>query len=123
MPRVLVADDDPAIRDTLKRGLAANGYEVRVAADGIEALEMLEHEDFDIVVSDINMPSMDGIELLIQVVEERPAIKVIAMSGGGIFPKRELLTDARMLGAVDILEKPFDLRELLRCIEDTLEDG
>lgn len=121
MARLLVADDDDAIRTTLVRGLGAHGYDVSTARDGIEALERLAEGHFDLVVTDINMPTMDGIELLLKLVEQRPGLKVIAISGGGLFPKHELLEDARLLGAVDILEKPFDIDALMTRVEDALD--
>lgn len=123
MTRLLVVDDDVTIRKTLERGLTAHGYDVTSVENGIEALDILQSESVGLVVTDINMPSMDGIELLIQLVEQRPGLKVIAISGGGLFPKDELLTDARLLGAVDVLEKPFDIGTLLELIESTLDGG
>lgn len=123
MTSLLVVDDDVTIRKTLERGLTTHGYDVTSVENGIEALEVLRSESVDLVVTDINMPSMDGIELLIQLVEQRPGLKVIAISGGGLFPKDELLTDARLLGAVDVLEKPFDIGTLLELVERTLDGG
>jgi len=121
--RVLVADDDGGVRGTLVRGLTANGYDVTAVQNGFEALDALSDEEYDLVVSDINMPGMDGIELLLQLVESRPGLRVIAISGGGLFPKEELLTDARLLGAVDVLEKPFDLGSLLERVEKALDQA
>lgn len=123
MKRVLVADDDVTIRKTLERGLTAHGYDVTAVRNGEEALAVLRAESVDLVVTDINMPSMDGIELLIQLVEHRPGLKVIAISGGGRLPKNELLTDARLLGAVEVLEKPFGIEALLELIEGALGAG
>lgn len=120
MARLLVADDDLAIRSTLVRGLEAHGYDVDTASNGLEALEALADGDYDLVLTDINMPSMDGIELLLKLVEQRPGLKVIAISGGGLFPKHELLEDARILGAVDVLEKPFDIGSLVARVQDAL---
>lgn len=120
MTRILVADDDDAIRGTLERGLRTQGYEVVATRNGIEALEAVADGTVDLVVTDINMPTMDGIELLLQLVDQHPSLKVIAISGGGFFPKDELLTDARLLGAVDVLEKPFDIGVLLQRVERAL---
>lgn len=121
MTHVLVADDDDTIRSTLERGLKARGYEVTTVGNGAEALEALAARDIDLVVTDINMPTMDGIELVLRIVEQRPGLKVIAISGGGLVPKDELLTDARLLGAVDVLEKPFDIGELFEHVERAIE--
>jgi CheY-like chemotaxis protein len=122
MATVLVADDDASVRRVLQRALAREGYEVRCAGDGAEALEFIEADAPDLVVTDINMPDMDGIELLIQVAR-RGGIKVIAISGGGLFPAHELLEDARLFGAVDILPKPFDIAVLLERVAAALRSG
>lgn len=121
MTHVLVVDDDEAVRSTLQRALSASGYETTTVQDGAEALEAVASHDVDLVVTDINMPTMDGIELVRRLVDQRPDLKVIAISGGGRLPKDELLTDARLLGAVDVLEKPFDVDALLAHVERALE--
>ncbi|MDX1494974.1 MAG: response regulator [Longimicrobiales bacterium] len=122
MTRILVADDDGAVRTALERGLASKGFHVTAVANGAQALDALSGGAFDLVVTDINMPTMDGIELLLRLVEEGDGVKVIAISGGGLFPKEELLTDARLLGAVDVLEKPFDLSTIVERVERALSD-
>ena len=119
MTRVLVADDDPSVRRVLERALEREGYEVATASNGAEALEAVAAAPPDLVVTDINMPDVDGIELLINLIE-RGGIKVIAISGGGLFPKDELLADARLLGAVDIIAKPFEVDDLLARVAAAL---
>lgn len=119
MTRVLVADDDPSVRRVLERALEREGYVVATASNGAEALEAVAAAPPDLVVTDINMPDVDGIELLINLVE-RGGIKVIAISGGGLFPKDELLADARLLGAVDIIAKPFEVDDLLARVAAAL---
>jgi CheY-like chemotaxis protein len=119
MTRVLVADDDPSVRRVLERALERAGYEVATASNGAEALEAVAAAPPDLVVTDINMPDVDGIELLINLIE-RGGIKVIAISGGGLFPKDELLADARLLGAVDIIAKPFEVEDLLARVAAAL---
>jgi CheY-like chemotaxis protein len=119
MTRVLVADDDPSVRRVLERALEREGYVVATASNGAEALEAVAAAPPDLVVTDINMPDVDGIELLINLIE-RGGIKVIAISGGGLFPKDELLADARLLGAVDIIAKPFEIEDLLARVAAAL---
>lgn len=121
MRRVLVADDDPSIRKVILRGLSPHGYDVTAVENGLQAFAALGAGAFDLVVTDINMPDMDGIELLTRLIEQGLETKVIAISGGGLFPKGELLADARLLGAVDIVEKPFDIATLLAHIESALD--
>ena len=119
MARVLVADDDAGVRRVLERALVRGGHEVTCAGGGAEALRSIEADTPDLVVTDINMPDVDGIELLIRVAR-RGDVKVIAISGGGAVPADELLEDARLLGAVDILAKPFELDVLLERVASAL---
>jgi CheY-like chemotaxis protein len=75
---------------------------------------------FDLIVTDINMPDMDGIELILAIQERAPELPIIAVSGGGVISAESLLEDAKGLGAVDIVPKPFKTRELLALIEKNL---
>ena len=120
MSRVLVADDDEQVRRVLSRALERAGHDVETVRSGTEALVAIESAAPDLVVTDINMPDMDGIELLVHLVE-RGGIKVIAISGGGLFPRDELLADAELLGAVDVMGKPFELDELVARVTAALE--
>ena len=122
MARILVADDDPAVRKSLARYLASLGHEVVEAEDGRAALTALNADGAtDLVVTDINMPDIDGIELLAAVRERFEGLPVVAVSGGGVIPGEVLLGSAKSLGAVATVEKPFDLEELRRVIDQALE--
>jgi CheY-like chemotaxis protein len=122
-PRVLLVDDERALRTGFASFLEACGYEVRVAGNGREAIEALRSFPADIVVTDINMPDMDGIEVISALQEAASAVPVIAISGGGLFDKSLLLDSARALGAVLTLEKPFapsDLRDAIVSVLDSV---
>ncbi len=121
MATILVIDDESAVRDTMRRLLERYGHEVREAANGREALKAAP--DYDLVITDINMPEMDGIEVIMALTDRRPGLPVIAISGGGRLPKDLLLSSADMLGAVTTLPKPFDLSELIEAVDRALASG
>lgn len=120
MARVLLIDDDERLLRTLSEVLREAGHEVAEAHDGKQAIRWLADESADLVVTDLYMPEMDGIEFLIRLHTECPDTPVIAMSGGGYMAKEELLRNAQMLGAVEILEKPFDANKLLEIVDRVL---
>jgi CheY-like chemotaxis protein len=118
--RVLVVDDDENICRVVQRMLSAAGYEVDVAKNGQEALTKLS-PDVDVVLSDVLMPEMDGIEMLVRLRKEAPDAKIISMSGGGIQDKEHVLEIAERLGAARTLSKPFSREDLLGAVEGVLE--
>ncbi len=120
MARILLADDEGRLRDLFARYLVALGHDVRTAGDGHEAMAALSEAPPDVLVTDINMPDMDGIEILTVLRKQGSAVPVIAISGGGYLDKDLLLTSASMLGAVVTLEKPFALEELRSAVERAL---
>lgn len=115
--RVLVVDDERAIRDTLREILEDAGYEVAVAEDGVKALEQFNQERYDVVLCDIKMPGMDGIELLDKLQAESE-VPVVMVSGHGTI---ETAVDALKRGAYDYIEKPLDLNRLLVSIRNALD--
>ena len=115
--RILVVDDERAIRDTLKGILEDEGYEVTVAADGIEALDLFEKAPYNMVLCDIKMPKMDGIEVLEKLLEKSD-VPVVMISGHGTI---ETAVDAMRRGAYDYIEKPLDLNRLLVSVRHALD--
>lgn len=120
MVRVLLVDDHDDVRVTLARALRRLGHEVAQASNGAEALRSLRDTPCDLVITDINMPEMDGIELVLAIRSERADLPVIAMSGGGLLAKELLLADADALGAVLTLEKPISVADLASAVDRAL---
>jgi len=121
MASILIIDDQPEVLRALRRTLQQEGHTVTDAADGKVALRRFAGSPTDLVISDIYMPEMDGIEFLIRVREVFPPARIIAMSGGGHLAKDRVLGAASMLGAVGILEKPFTQSEALEAVRVALE--
>ena len=116
---ILVVDDHSIMRDVICEILEDAGHNVRFAADGREALRKLSCAHFDLVVTDIVMPEMDGIELIGELRRRYPETRIIAMSGGGErFPTKDGLTIARRLGAGASLNKPFVAEQLIEAVDE-----
>ena len=115
--KILVADDENSIRLTIKQALSAHGYDVRVAVDGPTALESLRDNSADLLLLDIQMPGMDGIEVLKSAMAAHPALKVIMVSAHGSIDNA---VDAMKLGAIDYLQKPFTPAELRETVDRVL---
>jgi len=120
MSSILLVDDEPLLRQNLSRFLEMLGHDVLVAANGKEALSVIEDSPVDLVVTDVNMPDMDGLELINALRGRTPPLPIIVMSGGGRFDKSMLLQSATVLGAVVSLAKPFSLEELKGAVEGAL---
>lgn len=120
MAEILIIDDETEILRVLRRGLEGAGHRVKEAQNGKEALRVFAGSPPDVVISDIYMPDMDGIELLIRLKERFPEARFVAMSGGGFIEKERVLGAASMLGAEGVLEKPFSLEEVLAAVETCL---
>jgi two-component system response regulator MprA len=120
MPRILVVDDDPAVRAAILRALERKGHEVRVATTGLEGARMWRDAGADLVVLDVHMPEMDGIELLVQLRTLSPTVPILMVSGGAQSQDYGLLRDARLLGATAELAKPFSLPDLYAAVDRLL---
>lgn len=120
MGRVLVIDDDARIRSLVRRLVEAAGHEVVEAENGKVGLERFAAYPAELVITDIFMPEMDGLEVLLELRKRSPQTRLVAMSGGGLLSAREMLRTAEVLGAVSVMEKPFDI-ESLRVHLDALE--
>jgi DNA-binding NtrC family response regulator len=115
---ILIVDDEKNIRLTLSQALETLGAEIDTAAHGEEALTKLKEKEFGLILLDIRMPGMDGMEVLHRVREIRPDIRVIMITAYGTV---ESAVEAMKLGAVDFLQKPFDpeeIRELVSRVTD-----
>lgn len=120
--KILIADDDPRVRRSLTQILTLEGYAVIEAGNGSEALELLERQGADVVLTDLYMPKIDGIELVIRLYEIHPEVKVLAMSGGGYLSKEEVLKRVGRLGVLGTLEKPFSSEAVLELVASVLRD-
>jgi len=118
MSKVLIIDDERPIRNSLKEILEYEKLIVSEATNGIEGLESLTKMDFDLILCDIKMPGMDGIELLSKIQDLKPEIPVIMISGHG---NVETAVDALKKGAYDFIEKPIDLNRLLVTVRNALD--
>lgn len=118
-PRILVVDDQRSLLEILQRWLSRGGYEVHVASDGLEAVALAKEIAFDVVVTDLKMPGIDGLQLLSLFKELDPAIEVIILTGQGTMQDAiEALREGR---AFDFLQKPLrDLHELNQAIDKAL---
>ncbi|KAA3612755.1 MAG: response regulator [Planctomycetota bacterium] len=117
---ILVVDDDSEIRDMLKQLLDFAGYTITLAGNGKEALEKLEEQDFQLMVTDIVMPDADGLEVIMNARKIRPELQIIAMSGGGHGSPDNYLKLASAFGADRALLKPFTPQELLDAVQNIL---
>ena len=120
MARILVVDDDPDLLRTVRRILEADDHEVSTAVNGKSALEDFAESAPELVISDVYMPEMDGIEFLIRLQAAFPGVKIVAMSGGGFKAKEDVLGTATALGAVATLEKPFTVEDLQGAVRAAL---
>jgi two-component system cell cycle response regulator CpdR len=115
--RILLAEDDESMRGFLERALAKAGYEVIAFANGKEAHERLLEEPFSLLLTDIVMPQMDGIELARRASELDPLIKIMFITG---FAAVTLNTNSRAPKNARVLSKPFHLKDLVREIDRLL---
>ncbi|GIN12884.1 response regulator [Shouchella clausii] len=116
--KVLIVDDQFGIRVLLTEVLQKDGYEMFQAASGKEALAIQEEEEIDIVLLDMKIPGMDGIEILKKLKDKQPGIKVIMMTAYG---ELNLVNEAMDHGAVSYMAKPFDIQEVRATIRDNLQ--
>lgn len=118
MNRILVVDDEESIRIMLKRVLSGKQYEVDEAANGVEALTKLSKEKYSVILLDLRMPEMNGLQVIEKMREKDINTSIIMMSAYGTVPEA---VEAMKLGAIDYLVKPFDIDELIMTIERVIE--
>lgn len=127
MNRILVIDDEPAVTDVLEKILQRAGYQVTCAKDGPTGLQSQQDNPAEIVITDIMMPRVNGVQIIDELKRRHPGVRVIAISGGGNFGpmgyKSEAITTTAYLAAAEkagadaILTKPFDRKELLETVK------
>lgn len=120
MAKLLIVDDDEAMRSVIRRLAERAGHSVTEAADGREALKSVCDNPPAVLITDIVMPDIEGIELIGRIRSKHPGLKIVAMSGGGRISPGCYLELAANIGAHATLEKPFEGRTLLYTIETVL---
>lgn len=123
MKTILIIEDDHHILLMIKRMLEPLGYEIKLASDGMEGMEMFRDFKVDLVITDIIMPEKEGLEIIREMRRERPKLKIIAMSGGGKISADNYLETAKIFGAEIILEKPFTRKQMVSAVQDLLGDS
>ncbi|HEY4972364.1 MAG TPA: response regulator [Steroidobacteraceae bacterium] len=133
MNDILIIDDEDDIREALRRVLERAGYRIRTAEDGADGLTKMQQRAADIIITDIIMPKLNGVETIAAMRERYPHARIIAISGGGNFGVTDYQPDAittsaylaaaNKAGAHIILTKPFDSADLLKAIADLVQSG
>ncbi len=121
MKRILVIEDDGHMRGMLRDMLEIAGYEVLEASNGREGLRLFQRNGVDLVITDIIMPEKEGLETIAEFRRDFPALKIIAISGGGQIDSNKYLRIARIMGAEKIYSKPFRVTELLGGVQELCE--
>jgi CheY-like chemotaxis protein len=116
--RILVVDDETYVRDLLARVLKRRPYDVDLAADADEALGLLAEHHYDLLLTDVVMPGMDGFELLRLVKAAYPQMTVIVLTG---YARKQSISDFLLYGADDYLSKPFQVQTLLEAVDRALD--
>ena len=119
MPRVLVVDDEPLMRDILRRMLQTEGYEVEEAEDGFEGLQRYRAVPADLVITDLHMPRLSGLDMIKELLHEFPNVKVIMMSGDGDMMRNVVPA----LGIQETLQKPFEMNAVMAAVHITMANG
>lgn len=120
MARILLIDDDDDLRATIAVMLAKAGHDVAAYRSGHAALAAAEATRFDLVLTDVLMPDMDGVEILRVFVKRRPRPRILVMTGGSAMLRMDFLNIAPALGADGVIAKPFRARDLVARVSEVL---
>lgn len=123
LKRILIIDDDSITRKLLVEFLSNHGYEVIASINGKKGVELYRKNPFDLVITDIIMPEMDGLETIQELKIISPTLKIIAISGGGNLVPGHYLGTAKKIGADMIFTKPLDLDEILDGMKQLLGEN
>ena len=116
--RILIAEDETSVREFLVRGLSHAGYEVKGVVDGVAALDALAEAQYDLLITDIVMPHMDGISLALKVTDDYPETRILMITGYAAERQRAYNLDVLIH---DVLGKPFTLEEICLSVARSLE--
>ncbi|WP_320171962.1 response regulator [Maridesulfovibrio sp.] len=120
MKTILIVDDDPKMLDLLRHYLRDEQFNILSALDGEEGMELFESNTVDLVIIDIFMPNMDGIQAIMEVKQKNASSRILVISGGGEYTGLEYLKQAKVLGAGEALVKPFSRQDLLKTVHTML---
>ena len=120
MARILITEDEDSLRTFVARALRLDGHETEEAADGAEGLEKLKQGVYDLLLSDIRMPVMDGIELAHQAASTCPGMKILLMTG---YAEQRERADDLSTKIVDVVQKPFALPDIRRAVASALAEA
>jgi DNA-binding NtrC family response regulator len=118
---VLVIDDDPIVCTTVQHVLGRAGHEVHTASNFSQALDLVESHRFDLVITDLVMPDVDGVTVILAFKGQFPEMPLIAMSGGARFGTSDSLAAAKEAGADEILRKPFSAEAITTLVATVLK--
>ncbi len=121
MPRILVIEDEPLLRQMIGIALSKANYVVVECEDGRKGIEAHEKQPVDLVITDLIMPEMEGIETIRCLRKLSPTLPIIAISGGGRVTPESYLSIARRMGATKVLAKPFELTLLCATVAELLD--
>ncbi|MCG8354859.1 MAG: response regulator [Kiloniellales bacterium] len=120
MARILIAEDDVAVQSFVSRALVHRGHDVTTVDDGVQALEVLDEDAFDLLITDIVMPGLDGIGLALKVARDHPSLPVLLMTGYSAERQRAHNLEELIC---QVVTKPFSLKEICEAAEDALTMG
>ena len=123
MAQILVIEDNDSVRKYVRRTLEMEGHEVIEAIDGAEAMNCLQEESPDIVITDIFMPKKNGFETITEMRDSFPDIKIIAISGGGLIEPEAFLQKSKELGVSQTLAKPFLPHDIQKAVKEVITSG
>ena len=123
MAHILVIDDDAVLRRVITLALEGAGHTVLRCENGRKAVAFLQHDHADLLITDIVMPEMDGVETLRAARQLDPNLPILAISGGGSFDPKDYLGIAQAFGATAVLPKPFKPAELMELVSQLLAQG
>ena len=118
--RLLYADDEPALRELVQNHLSLEGFEVETAADGVEAIALIDKNRYDLVLLDVHMPKKDGVEVLKYIKNKKITSRLIMLTGDG---DPHIVSECAKYGAMDYLTKPYNYHELIEAIDRVLSDS
>jgi len=122
MARILIVDDETEIREMLKN-VFDDDYDIVEATNGLEAKELCDSTDVDLMITDIVMPEMHGVDLVLEMRRDHPDIPIIAVSGGGgVTGRFDYLKIVSLMGVNEIMQKPFDMIALRNKVKELVEN-